>query len=258
MGSRNQKVRSLAHKIAQSKQIALAVEMSGWETAWLWINIIASVDHFGRMEGSEYQVREMIFGMYPSVLPSDVLNYLQALESVGLIIRYKVNGLAYIQLPKIGKYQKIVGNMAEESDFPSPPDSEVEAWSVRFKDEYCPMIIKKVKAKVDPVDDVEAVIHYWNDKVRLSKVNHINKDRTDKIRLRFQDKGFKENWKKAIDKVSQSSFCCGTNKTGWRATLDWFIKNDMNWVKAVEGKYDDRRILSAVDEWIRGGRKDFN
>lgn len=258
MAQRNQKARSLAWTIARSKQIALAVERCGWVITWVWTNIIASVDHFGRMDGGSYSVRDLVFGMFPGILPEDVEQYLVCLEEVGLIIRYEANNCQYIQLPKIGKYQKINGNMAEESDYPVPPEAKINDWKMRFGDEYFPMVIRKIKSKTPPSNEVETIIQYWNSKGRLAKANHVNRERLDKGTLRLQSEGFRENWKKAIDKVAESAFCCGQGRNGWKATIDWFFANDSNWVKAVEGKYDDRRLMSAVDEWIRGSRKSFD
>jgi len=86
---------------------------------------------------------------------------------------------------------------------------------------------------------IEELSLYWN-KTSLPKILTISKNRKDKIRVRLTNGHFRANWKAAIDKMSQSSFCTGHNKNNWKATIDWFIDNDNNYLKALEGKYDDK------------------
>ena len=53
-----------------------------------------------------------------------------------------------------------------------------------------------------------------------------------------------------FDRLERSDFCKGS--TGWKATFDWLMSNDSNWVKVMEGNYDNRRSgksLNINDEW---------
>jgi hypothetical protein len=253
------KHRSLSWKIARNTQLAKAIKEEGWQVAWVWVNIIASVDHFGRMEGTAYALRDLFFGNMPDVIPDDVERWLQALENVGLLIRYQ--NKSYLQLPKIGVYQKISGNMSPSSDYPDPPEEVINTWKSTFNDEYKPLMLRKVKPKDDAVDkdEVESVGAYWNDQQGLIKINHWNEERIGKTKERLQSTAFRANWKRAIDKIAASSFCKGGGSTGWRASYDWFIRNDMNWIKAVEGKYDDRkRTKGAFDDILKPVRKAFD
>jgi len=94
---------------------------------------------------------------------------------------------------------------------------------------------------------MQEIADYWNKKapcptnprLDLVKVIAVTETRKINLRARIQEKTFIENWKKAIDKISLSPFCRGATERGWRASFDWFIKNDNNCVKALEGKYDD-------------------
>lgn len=46
-------------------------------------------------------------------------------------------------------------------------------------------------------------------------------------------------------KASKSDFLRGKNDRGWKMDFDWLISNDTNWVKVMEGKYDNK---SAPDD----------
>jgi len=55
---------------------------------------------------------------------------------------------------------------------------------------------------------------------------------------------FFEKFRQAVRKAQNIPFLNGKgNKSGWKADFDWFIDNDENFVKVLEGKYD------AVQEW---------
>ena len=41
-------------------------------------------------------------------------------------------------------------------------------------------------------------------------------------------------------KMEASDFLKGKNKYGWQASFDWVFKNSDNWIKILEGNYDNR------------------
>lgn len=62
----------------------------------------------------------------------------------------------------------------------------------------------------------------------------------DKLKTRFKDSYFEENWVDALERVSGSDFC---NNLGW-FDAHWFLKNDTNWENCLNGKYDNREDKS--------------
>lgn len=44
-------------------------------------------------------------------------------------------------------------------------------------------------------------------------------------------------WTQVVKRMSDSSFCCGQNDSGWRADVDFFLRPDTH-IKVMEGKYD--------------------
>ena len=96
-----------------------------------------------------------------------------------------------------------------------------------------------LKSKEEVKDIYRELIECWNSK-KLPKILTLSKERKAYISTRFKSQHFRDNWKKALDKMDSSSFCQGKNDRKWKTDVDWFIKNDTNYLKALEGKYDDK------------------
>lgn len=73
---------------------------------------------------------------------------------------------------------------------------------------------------------------------RLPKASKLSDKRKKKIKARLKDLDL-EGWKKVFEKCNNSDFCAGLNKGNWKANLDWLIENDNNYLKVLEGKYDN-------------------
>ena len=262
MPSRNCITRHVSWRIARNEQLVKAVSLVGWEAAWTFVNIIVSVDNLGRIEGGKYQLRDWFFPLYDNVMPEKVEQTLIALAGEGLIIRYQHKGLWYIQLPKVGNWNYIKGNMSLDSDFPPPSTEEIKTWENTFGETYAVIgssrnggftkykhgihgVGSKVEAEVEVEVEVEAeaegkLLDAWNAS-GLPKTIALSTGRKEKLRQRLKSKHFRENYSAAITKLAASSFVKGNSKTGWKVSIDWFIANDNNYIKALEGKYDDNK-----------------
>jgi hypothetical protein len=64
-----------------------------------------------------------------------------------------------------------------------------------------------------------------------------NKTLQGKVKTRLKSPHFRENWPAALDRAAQSEFL----KAGSWFTFDWFLKNDDNYEKCLNGNYDDRQ-----------------
>lgn len=97
-----------------------------------------------------------------------------------------------------------------------------------------------------PYQDIVAL---WNEICGcfLPKVKSLNENRRQKIKCRLDEFGgdSKEDWlahaKELFERVIASDFLRGNNNTGWAATFDWLFENSKNWVKVIEGNYDNNR-----------------
>lgn len=94
-------------------------------------------------------------------------------------------------------------------------------------------------------------VEYWHSKPGLPKIRALSGGRQEKLLTRMREKLFAENWQEIIDKVAASPHCTGKNGRGWKADIDWILKNDENYGKVLEGKYDDRRkgVKQSPDSW---------
>lgn len=79
----------------------------------------------------------------------------------------------------------------------------------------------------------------WNS-TPLPKILEWSKERKEKLGVRLESEHFRTNWRPAIERLARSSFALGKGNTGWKADINWFLSNDTNYVKILEGKYDDR------------------
>lgn len=74
-------------------------------------------------------------------------------------------------------------------------------------------------------------------KIGLPAAQKITKPRKSKMALRLKDIGGIEGWKVVLEKIENSPFLRGENKSGWKADID-FILQESSIVKIMEGKYD--------------------
>ena len=101
------------------------------------------------------------------------------------------------------------------------------------------------KKRIYPYQDIVAL---WNEICGncLPKVKALNENRRQKIKCRL-DEWSKDNdeWttkaRELFERVIASDFLRGNNNTGWAATFDWLFENSKNWVKVIEGNYDNNR-----------------
>ena len=85
----------------------------------------------------------------------------------------------------------------------------------------------------------ESFVAYWNSKANLPQVRRMTDERKEKLGARLEEEDFANHWQEVNDKISQSVFCTGHNDRGWKASIDWVLVNSTNYVKVLEGKYED-------------------
>ena len=65
--------------------------------------------------------------------------------------------------------------------------------------------------------------------------------RRAKLRTRWKEPEFQENYQTLFTKAAASDFLTGRNDRGWRADFAWLIQSEENYVKVLEGRYDANR-----------------
>ena len=84
------------------------------------------------------------------------------------------------------------------------------------------------------------------------KIMQLTGQRKEKILRRLSEMGGLENLERVFRKMEASDFLKGNNKAGWKATFDWVFKNPDNWIKILEGNYDNHMVQPANDARFMG------
>lgn len=92
------------------------------------------------------------------------------------------------------------------------------------------------------------ILQIWNegvDSTPVRKINQITSSRADKIAARRKEGLETErDWHRLMNKILHSDFLCGNNDRNWTVTFDWITTNSTNWVKVMEGNYDNKKDKS--------------
>lgn len=108
-----------------------------------------------------------------------------------------------------------------------------------------PIIDKPNQTKLNITPN--GVVELWNFMcVGLSKVERLTDSRKKKVNTRLAEMGEsppeqEQTLRQVFSKVQASSFLNGDNRNQWKATFDWVFENDKNWVKVMEGNYDNEK-----------------
>jgi hypothetical protein len=100
---------------------------------------------------------------------------------------------------------------------------------------------------------------YWNGlrngkrKGIFTACRVIGEKREELLKKRFSGDFFRENWAHALVAIKNSPYCQGRVEK-WEATFDWFIKQDVYCMRAVEGQYRDRKYAEKVESQRRRAR----
>lgn len=118
---------------------------------------------------------------------------------------------------------------------------------------------KESKVKKSIVYPYQDIIELWNSLCGncLPKVQKLTDDRREKIRLRLNEltgepTEYIEKATELFSRVNASDFLRGDSNSGWTATFDWLFSNSKNWVKVMEGNYDNERGSRAVSSDVAG------
>lgn len=73
----------------------------------------------------------------------------------------------------------------------------------------------------------------------LPRVKQVTEGRRKKLKARWGELKNISEFENLFTKVQSSAFLKGSNNNGWKATFDWLIENDRNYIKVLEGNYDN-------------------
>lgn len=105
--------------------------------------------------------------------------------------------------------------------------------------------------------DCDFIVNLYHDRCpSFPKVLKLSDKRKVKVRIRFEEMNFcYETLQEVFDRCESSHFMRGDNARGWRADFDWIFANSTNWVKVLEGKYDNRTTPQYTTNETKQGDK---
>jgi hypothetical protein len=104
---------------------------------------------------------------------------------------------------------------------------------------------EKKKTKTTVIPDYVRIQEKWNEiNVKfptIAPVSLFTVARKKKVLLR-QTAGFDflEKYDDLLTAISRSDFLKGENNRSWSITFDWLFENDKNWLKVLEGNYNNK------------------
>ena len=98
----------------------------------------------------------------------------------------------------------------------------------------------KEKEKKSAQKEKEVLALYLTVCVSFPKILQLTAGRKDKILRRLSEMGGMKILEQVFKKMEASDFLKGKNQFGWKASFDWVFKNPDNWMKVLEGNYDNR------------------
>ncbi len=164
---------------------------------------------------------------------------------------YKINELQYGFIRNFLKYQRI--DKPTISKLPPPPKFVEDSTNPpRILHEDSRLIEEKLREVNirEPffVDFEKSTMEIWNsfcDKFpTLSKIQEITETRRKHLKERFTKNSFKD-FNAIICALEKQPFLIkgnlnDINHKNWKVSFDWLIKNDTNYVKVLEMRYQDK------------------
>ncbi len=135
------RIRSIKPELRRHRRIADC----GLLASLLSRDLITYADDQGRFRATGREVKAECLPYFDTIKPAEVEKALQALEGVGFIELYEVDGEQYGWMPKWFKHQRLQADRMTWSDLPPPPS---------FKPEGMPSAILKLWLKADSDDSL--------------------------------------------------------------------------------------------------------
>ena len=183
----------------------------------------------------------------------EIRTSLKHLEDTQEIVIQPTNRFSIISICKYEDYQ----TTQPTTQPANPQQSTSDQPATNHKQEGEEHKKDKKEDKSSPMSVADFVSLYHSTCPMLKKIEVLSEKRKKKISARIKEMSNIETITRVFNKLSQSSFCCGTNDKKWKADLDWIIENDTNWAKVYEGKYDNKQTGIIFNLRDREPSKEF-
>ena len=227
------KYRKLHTKIVDSIDFN---EMPSETCRLFWVLLPTQLDREGRGLNNLSWLKSKVFPLREDLSLDDIAEIMWWLVNRKMIIEYCVGDRDYFFVPTFIEYQGDTHKEAE-SNFPAPvydPPSKLLETGSRLTPEE---VKAEVAATPEPVNmaesEIDSFLKHW-ETLFPDKAQPRRKTITDKFKTRIKEKYFYDNWLKALGRAAKSNYL---KDESWFTAL-WFLKNDENWEKCLDGNYD--------------------
>jgi len=243
----------------------------------LWIGLITTADDQGRGRAHPGLVRSSIFP-FDIVTQDDIVDDLKTIAASGMLILYESDEKLLYQVVNWWEFQ--TPQWSSPSDY-SPPDGWDDHYRCHINKKIhtlnwpyrpnapLPRSLPRSLARDEEEDQLDVYLasndndnDNDNDKNKEENISsacadlqHIidvysrlfpekpqhkatTKSLQTKTTARMKSKEFKEKWEPALERAGKSTWI---HREFPGFDLYWFLKNDDNWRKCLNGNYDDRK-----------------
>lgn len=222
-----------------------------------FIGLWTQADREGRLEDRPERLKVRLFPYEKKV---DMAGLISELCQEGCVVRYAVQGKAYLFIPKFSEHQYL---SKREPASTLPSIDEAETGVVPVLDRSNPGLSDNGQGTMDNGQGTgdkghtagavvlavttkpEALLDLWNTTVRrLPKAQKLTEPRRRQAQARLHEEPDLEVWRVSFVRLDASDFASG-QAGGWRADFD-FVLRPGTLTKIQEGKYDNRTAQTAL------------
>ena len=235
------------------------------ESRLTFIGIWNHCDDYGVILNSPRRILGDVYPVDESVSEKDIKNEIGELLKEELLVNSIYNNKNYLIIRAWKEHQKVdrpstrffippekIGGIVNDSRVSRECGSSVSMLKEKEKEK------EKVEVERESLSkkDYAFFMDRWN-KNLLPKILKLTDTRINKIKARLKKDGdFEKHFEICIEKIKQSSFLQGENNNSWKATFDWLIENESNYMKVIEDNYSKSEAsketpLEAVERMVK-------
>lgn len=217
------------------------------EERFLYIGTIVFSDDDGRMKASPIYLKASIFPLDTKLPIEKIKLWRDNLASKNLIGLYLAGGKEYIFHPNWTKWQSLRKDRYHPSDCPNPDKNLPlgnQLATIGQPSATEPNLTEPnlTEPTTKPTHKLQTYIDRWNS-ILPTKVLSLSRGRREHLVARTKEAVFVDKYDIILKKIADSDFLMGRfprvgEHKNWKPTFDWLIKNDDNYTKILEGKYD--------------------
>jgi len=242
------KGRMLSKKISQDEKVARLSLPATLLYTW----IIPYLDVKGRIYADVWTLKAIVPNI-KELTPERISKCVKEFEEAGLVTHYG-DTQKYMEFNGFFKNQKVFEDRESQSEIPSPHE--------QLMSNSCatPEQVKESKVKISKVNSIvplgtptpptfdtfkQTAIEKWNKFCELrpvfSKIKELSEKRRDKLKKRYGSESFRKAFEdlSLFNAIDKQPFLKGENDRAWKASFDWIIENDTNYLKIIELRYLD-------------------